>query len=221
MSLVGEPKREGTAQPNGKPQTGRPSYTANRKYTIRRLQRREQSPKHRGSCAGTNSRCVSRVSLRHSLQIAASTHKVLRPAMRGWVAHEPPRTMLCFPSKKSAVGVSSAMLAREGKDTCITRIQRHRLEAGMLLQNSTGPFPHTTQVRLPAELSALLGNRNRVPVLESHVRPLQINEEIARLRTRYCTGVAIRQRVGWGSLIHAVVYEMPDQLACTYRESVG
>lgn len=31
-----------------------------------------------------------------------STHKVLRPARRGCVAHDPPSVMLCFPSKKSA-----------------------------------------------------------------------------------------------------------------------
>ena len=31
------------------------------------------------------------------------SYNVLRPAMRGCVAHEPPRMMLCLPSKKSAV----------------------------------------------------------------------------------------------------------------------
>jgi hypothetical protein len=34
--------------------------------------------------------------------MATGTYKVFRPAMRGCVAHEPPKIMLCFPSKKSA-----------------------------------------------------------------------------------------------------------------------
>lgn len=33
------------------------------------------------------------------------TYKDLRPAMRGCVAHEPPSTILCFSSKKSAIQV--------------------------------------------------------------------------------------------------------------------
>jgi hypothetical protein len=31
------------------------------------------------------------------------THKLRLPAIRGCVAHDPPSTTLCFPSKKSAV----------------------------------------------------------------------------------------------------------------------
>jgi hypothetical protein len=34
------------------------------------------------------------------------TYKDLRPAIRGWVAQEPPRMTLCFPSKKSAAIIS-------------------------------------------------------------------------------------------------------------------
>jgi hypothetical protein len=36
------------------------------------------------------------------LQLPHHTHKVLRPAMRGIVAHDPPSVTLCLPSKKSA-----------------------------------------------------------------------------------------------------------------------
>lgn len=44
------------------------------------------------------------------------THNVFRPAIRGWVAHDPPRTILCFPSKKSAVPTHTALaLERAGK----------------------------------------------------------------------------------------------------------
>lgn len=44
-----------------------------------------------------------------------STHKVLRPAMRGCVAQDPPSTTLCFPSKKSATVCQSGSLSRERK----------------------------------------------------------------------------------------------------------
>ena len=41
-------------------------------------------------------------------------YKDFRPAMRGWVAQEPPSTMLCFSSKKSA-GISVTLAAvRDG-----------------------------------------------------------------------------------------------------------
>lgn len=79
--------------------------------------------------------------------------------------------------------------------TCVTWVQFHRLEAVMLLQHSTSPLPNTAQIRLPAELIALLGHRDWVPVLEPHIGPLKVNEEIAWLETRRCAGVAVGQMV--------------------------
>lgn len=51
-----------------------------------------------------------------SLGMYQLTYNVFRPAIRGWVAHDPPRTILCFPSKKSAVPTYIALaLERVGK----------------------------------------------------------------------------------------------------------
>lgn len=36
------------------------------------------------------------------LQLSSDTYNDFRPAIRGCVAHDPPRTILCFSSKKSA-----------------------------------------------------------------------------------------------------------------------
>ena len=41
--------------------------------------------------------------LEPALMDGTVTYKDLRPAIRGWVAQDPPRTILCLPSKKSAV----------------------------------------------------------------------------------------------------------------------
>lgn len=63
----------------------------------------------------------------------------------------------------------------------------------MLLQHSTGPLPDTTHVRLTAELIALIDNRDRMPVFETHIGPFKINEEIVRIRdvTIDCVRVAV------------------------------
>lgn len=37
-------------------------------------------------------------------QLMSDTHNDFLPAIRGCVAHDPPRTILCFSSKKSAAG---------------------------------------------------------------------------------------------------------------------
>jgi len=106
---------------HGQPQPSQPVHTVNEhhQYTstpvharaFTHLQRREPSPKHRGSCAGTNSHCEPRVSFVSGADTRfCCTHNVLRPARRGCVAHEPPRTTLCFPSKKSAALVSLCSL---------------------------------------------------------------------------------------------------------------
>jgi hypothetical protein len=48
----------------------------------------------------------------------------------------------------------------------------------MLLQYSASPFPYTTQVGLPAELIALLDDRDWVPVMETYVGSFEIDEEV-------------------------------------------
>lgn len=63
----------------------------------------------------------------------------------------------------------------------------------MLLQYSASPLPDTAQVILPAELVALIGHRDWVPVLEAHIGPLKVNEEIVWVETCRCTRVAVGQ----------------------------
>ena len=78
-------------------------------------------PKHRGSFAGTSSRCLRLevFSTKCDEVECRGTYKVFLPAIRGCVAHEPPSAMLCLPSKKSAVEFRS--LFRHGM------VQNHNL----------------------------------------------------------------------------------------------
>jgi hypothetical protein len=93
--------------------------------------------------------------------------------------------------------------------TCISGVQLHRLKTLGLFQHSTGPLPDTAHVRLATQLSALLNNRYRMPVLEAYIRPLQIDKQIMRLVASCCAGVAILRGLGWRGLVHAVI----DQVA--------
>ena len=92
----------------------------------------------------------------------------------------------------------------------VARVQLHWLEALMLLQYSTGPLPNTTQVRLAAELIAPLSHRDGMPVLEPHIGPFKINEEIVRGKgkTSTCIRAAIHKMHCWWGLIDAVVAEV-------------
>lgn len=75
----------------------------------------------------------------------------------------------------------------------------------MLLQRSTGPFPDTSQIGAAAELVASLDHGDWMPVFEADISPFKINEEILRLRTRYCTRVAVRQMLGWRGFVNSIV----------------
>jgi hypothetical protein len=46
-------------------------------------------------------------------------------------------------------------------------------------------------------------------VFEAHVRSLEVNEEIVRVKTRNCTRGAVRHRLVWWRLGNTVVDEMP------------
>lgn len=61
----------------------------------------------------------------------------------------------------------------------------------MLLQHGAGPFPHSTQVSLPGEFASVLGDRNWVPVLETYVGSLEVDEELMQVRTRHSVGGAV------------------------------
>lgn len=74
---------------------------------------------------------------------------------------------------------------------CVARIKLHRCEAVMPLQYGTGPFPNTAQVRPAAELTALFGHRDRMPVFETHIRLFQVDEKIVRVETSTFTRVAV------------------------------
>src|SRR5690349_3001626 len=91
------------------------------------------------------------------------------------------------------------------RHTGVSWVQRHRFKALMPLQHSTRPFPNTPQVGLATELVALVSHRNWVPVLETHVGSLQVDEEVMWIRTRACARGAVGQRLGWRALINSVV----------------
>jgi hypothetical protein len=80
------------------------------------------------------------------------------------------------------------------KRTGIARVQAHGFKTFVFLQYSTGPFPHSTHVRLSAELVTLVGYRNWMPMTVRNVGAPEVDEEAPRIRTRLCTGVAVRQR---------------------------
>jgi hypothetical protein len=86
--------------------------------------------------------------------------------------------MLCLPSKKSASESQTSGIGKHREPTSICGIQLHSLKAFMLLQYSASPFPYTTQVGLPAELIALLDDRDWVPVMETYVGSFEIDEEV-------------------------------------------
>lgn len=113
--------------------------------------------RHRGSCADTSSRCIKGVRRSHRDGVSlARTYNDLRPATRGWVAHDPPRMMLCFSSKKSATDEMQVngmfQCSHEFPGTWLTsvrRIQGHRLKAIPLPEGRTGPLPNAAHLTLP------------------------------------------------------------------------
>lgn len=118
--------------------------------------------------------------------VGDSTYNVLRPAMRGWVAQEPPRTILCFPSKKSAKNPSAwgSSTKFTHNHTCICRIQFHGLEAFIPVKWRTGPFPDTTHISLTSKFVTMCSNGNWVPMLETNIGVFEIGEELLRALAR-------------------------------------
>lgn len=78
----------------------------------------------------------------------------------------------------------------------------------MLLQHSASPLPNTSQIRLATELSTLVANRDWMPVLETHVGPLKIDEEITRLETSICARGTGRQVRRWWRFVNTIVDQM-------------
>lgn len=114
----------------------------------------------------------------HSIE-SARTYNVVRPAIRGCVAHEPPKTMLCFPSKKSAIMTfpsqqHSAMWYAKTLRTCVSGISLHWVESFVWCQNRAGPFPDAAQLRLSSEFVAVRCHGCRVPFFESDIAAFQV-----------------------------------------------
>jgi len=59
----------------------------------------------------------------------------------------------------------------------IAWVEFHWLKPSMLLQLRASPFPNTAQFSLTRKLVAVLGHRNRMPVLEAHVSTFEVDEE--------------------------------------------
>lgn len=121
-------------------------------------------------------------------------HTVIVSAVSAMIAQKHLQRLAAGNARYSRPGSTKCDVVLSVKEIgCVSRIQLHRLKAVMLVQHSTGPLPNTAQVRLAAELIALLGYRDRMPVLETHVGPFKIDEEVVRNRavTIDCARVAI------------------------------
>ena len=82
----------------------------------------------------------------------------------------------------------------------------------MFFQHGARPFPHPAEVALTGQLAAGLGDGQRMPMLEAHVRAVEVDEEIARResgRRRDRVGRAVRETALRWRFLDAVVYEMP------------
>ena len=106
---------------------------------------------------------------------------MLRPAIRGTVAHEPPSMTLCFPSKKSAAIalVLVKVICLDGRRvlTAISWIYLHSLEALVRHKCRAGPFPDTTEFPLSCEVITMREDGGRVPVFEARVGSVHVAED--------------------------------------------
>lgn len=158
---------------------------------------------------------MEKISLPENRHAYRLTYNVFRPAIRGWVAQDPPRTILCLPLKKSAVPphTTSALVADGrawGWHTCITRIQLHRFKSIMRLQHCASPFPNSAHLALTRQLIAILGYRNRVEVFKSHIAAFEQSEKLFRVRILLggYRGIIVMRMVRWWRFLDAVVGEM-------------
>lgn len=69
-----------------------------------------------------------------------------------------------------------------GRQTCITWIQLHWFESLTPIQHRASPFPNPAHLALTGELIAILGNRGRVEVFESHIAAFEQSEKLVRVR---------------------------------------
>lgn len=107
----------------------------------------------------------------------ATTYKLRLPAIRGCVAQLPPNTTLCFPSKKSAVCISSSVLKKNTDSlTRILRICWLLAESFMANQDSAGPLPSSARRTSPQCHVAPPCHRCGMPVLEANIAPAKICE---------------------------------------------
>ena len=105
------------------------------------------------------------------------TYNEDRPAILGSVAQEPPRTILCFPSKKSAMILLAAYRLLEGVSlTGIAGIYFHGFKAFLRQQWRTSPLPNTTDFTLSSQSVTVWSNGSRVPVLEAHITASEITK---------------------------------------------
>jgi hypothetical protein len=119
-----------------------------------------------------------------------ATYKDFLPAMRGCVAQDPPRTMLCFSSKKSAGDCDVSKrggISRSNENkirTCISRVQSHGRETVVRPKRRAGPLPYAPHLGLAGELVSFTSYCDRMPLLKANVGTVKIDEELLPLTAR-------------------------------------
>ena len=84
----------------------------------------------------------------------------------------------------------------------IRRIQPHRFKALMPLEHRFRPLPYSAQLPLSREFVAVCCHGDRVPVLETDIGALEVDEELAWPFT-------VVEGVGeWRAFFYDVVYEV-------------
>lgn len=91
------------------------------------------------------------------------------------------------------------------KLTTVSRVQLHRLESLILLQRRASPLPKASHAALSGELVAVLGDGHGVPVIEAHVRLLEVDEEGVGIGDCCDAGGAVGGGLGWRGFFDAIV----------------
>lgn len=94
------------------------------------------------------------------------------------------------------------------KLTTVSGVQLHWLESLILLQRRASPLPKASHAALAGELVAVLGDGHGVPVIEAHVRLLEVDEEGVGIGDCCDAGGAVGAGLGWRRFLDAVVDEV-------------
>lgn len=116
----------------------------------------------------------------------------------------------CAFHRRSHLSLSALSHPQASLLTTVGRIQLHWLESLLLLQCRACPFPDTSHFCLSSELTAQMGNRHGMPMLEANIRITEINERFAGIWNRISIE-GFRQMLGWWRFFNTII----DQMAIT------